>query len=396
MAEFLIGLDAADIQALPASGAAYTNMKTRADEAITAPDYAIGSREANKAFAAALEYVRSGTASYKTKVVTALDAISNPSTGWLAATRDHQVVNRQTAGWILAADLVGHRSAQMLDFADQIRTVDTSNGVAFTPPSMESNARYWSNNHATLAKASYMACTLYLGEALPSWVIPSIYCLWGDTSQGFGTYATQTPTQHADGYSVDSGGRTFEETWGLDYITNGWTPVNHVAGDPKKDGAVVHEVCRVTSNTYKNYSEDGNGDPISGNDFLNTSNNVNDAAYFATWMQGALVCNVLAEHNGEPGIWSAGSSTFGGTPGCLKAWQYALAYPRNWPLGAAPWNHTFTINKWVDSMALQKYPTLAASGFPDAAGTGYGFGFTDWLVIPNAQEPVEHHWEWRF
>ena len=102
-------------------------------------------------------------------------------------------------------------------------------------------------------------------------------------------------------------------------------------------------------------------------------------------MQGALVFTLLAEQNGYPGIWNAGSSTFGGTPGCLKTWQHALTWPINWPGGVSPWTHRFTINKWVDSMVNQVYPgQLSATGFPTAAGTGYGFGFTDWLVIPRA------------
>lgn len=381
--DFFIGLNAADIQALPASGVGYTNTLAKANATITPSSSDIGSVEGNKAFAAGLIYNYkltndpSNAATYRNKVITALDTISDPTTGWLSVNNlDHQIPNRMVCGWVLAADLIGYHSANMLTFADQIRDKTVTGSVAGWN-TMRKCAYSFAGNHGTLAKASFMACCLYRGEGLPSWVLPSLYCYWGDTSRGFGTKAVQnTDTTGQNAYSADGATAvSAEQTWGLNYTDNGWTPLNSVPGDATKDQALITEVSRETSNAFVNYSVDGSGHPNWGDDYVGTSAGAG-ASYFFTSMEGIFPAMLMAEANGDSTIWTTGTNN-----GPLRAWQYVWAYKDKWPSPTNVWR--FALSKWQDSLMEQKYPgQLNRAGVAvAAAATGYGFGFTDWLQI---------------
>jgi len=350
---FLIGLTPSQIKALPTSGAAYTNVLGRANDTITVDmgTTGIGSAAACRAFAAGLIYIRSGTESYREKVVTALDTVRNWNYG---ANGDYQSYYRQAQGWILAADLIGYRSQAFLDF---VETMTDYTSWSAPPGRAAWNSLYkcsWDAaiNHGAVARASFQASALYLGDTgrfaeSGRWM----RCFWGDRSDWM-TWNNSTAVY--GGFSTDGQYDPYQITWM--HFPTAWVPVNPVEGDATRDGCIVVEVTRDNTS----YSLNGSNQPVwglSGNQYLWTS------------LHGALVSTLLMEKNGYPDVWSWSDSA------PKRAVDYIYLWDNNWQ--APPSAHQFSITKWMDSLINRKYGT----SWPEAAGTAYGLCFTDWLPV---------------
>ena len=109
-----------DVGGLPTSGAAWDRVRSVAAGSWSAPDLcAKENKAAMQALAGALVYARTGDASYKTKVVNAINRAvgtqrDNCSSAALA-------LGRQLGAWVMAADYVGYRDASFVKWLTQIR-----------------------------------------------------------------------------------------------------------------------------------------------------------------------------------------------------------------------------------------------------------------------------------
>lgn len=156
-----IWLSLAQIQALPMSGTAWSQVKAAADGSLGTPK--ISDHNSNhdvKTLAVALAYARTGNAAYRSKAADAImSAIGTETGGGILA------VVRNLASYVIAADLINLReysSSKDATFrswlsAVRTKTIDGTTLVA----THEKRA----NNFGTHAGASRVAADLYLGDS---------------------------------------------------------------------------------------------------------------------------------------------------------------------------------------------------------------------------------------
>lgn len=146
-----------ELAALPISGAAWVNLKSKADQSAGTPDLSNQEDPVNvRVLAKALVYARTGIASYKSEVVAAcLAAIGTEKTGRTLA------LGRELVAYVIAADLVGLPPDKDLMFKGWLRAclIEDLQGLTLV-----STHEKRPNNWGTHAGASRVAVAAYLGD----------------------------------------------------------------------------------------------------------------------------------------------------------------------------------------------------------------------------------------
>lgn len=179
-----IWLSTNEIMRLPMSGSAWNNVKSAADgnwgTALLSDG---GSTHDIYTLAGALVYVRTGTASYKTKVEQALLSIVGTEADPRGASSGQTpvlAVGRNLVSYIIAADLIGFQDASWKSWLSQLRTksISPSHGNSIT-----GCHELRPNNFGTHCGASRIAADLYLGDQADFNRATSIFKGWlGDRS----------------------------------------------------------------------------------------------------------------------------------------------------------------------------------------------------------------------
>lgn len=336
---FMIGMSDAQIKALPMSGAGWTNIVTQSGSASTALAVNMndqGSYEASKAVACALRYVRTGDVGYKNKVIAGCEAVRT----WSGSTY-RTAYFRQMAGWVIASDLVGHKTSAWMTFLDTIRyrtTWTTSHSRWFE---MYTTAWDSANNHGVLSAASFLACSLAIGDtAQVTEATGWIKCVVGDQSQ-HGTHASEgSPTPGA--FRPNSGG-SLSWTYGTP-----WIPINPTSAPATLEGAYSQDIARENTS----YSVSG-GVPVWGSA---------GKSYTEASSAGFMVSAMLVRANRlDTAIFTKGSNA-------LRRWKdYLNRYGDD--------NHTYSGTTFVDQIMNHVYGTSYTG--VDAAGWNFTGG--QWL-----------------
>jgi hypothetical protein len=163
--------------ARPMSGAAWTSLKSAADRSCGTPDLGNQDDPVNVCvMAQALVFARTGTASYRTNVVTALRAVVNSGTYSGRAL----ALGRELAAYVIAADLVDLKTADpTLDAAFRTKiksllTTPTTGGPASLVDCHETRP----NNWGTHCGASRAAVAAYLGDAAQLARVATVFKGW--------------------------------------------------------------------------------------------------------------------------------------------------------------------------------------------------------------------------
>ncbi len=154
-------ISAAEIARLPTSGAAWTSLKARADASMGVPN--ISNQDDNtdqQVLAKALVYARTGTASYRASVVSALrSALGTEAGGRTLA------LGRNLPAYVIAADLISLKTADPTfdngAFRPWLRALLTK---ALDGRSLISTHEERPNNWGTHAGAARAAIAAYLGD----------------------------------------------------------------------------------------------------------------------------------------------------------------------------------------------------------------------------------------
>ncbi len=146
-----------EVQELPMSGAAWQNLKSKADQPAGPPNISNQDDSVNvRVMAKALVYARTGIESYRNEVIDAcMNAIGTEQGGRTLA------LGRELMAYVVAADLVGLPAAQDSIFRDWLRVVLTEQLENYT---LQSTQELRPNNWGTHCGASRAAVALYLGD----------------------------------------------------------------------------------------------------------------------------------------------------------------------------------------------------------------------------------------
>lgn len=147
-----------EIAALPDSGAAWLNLKTRADQPLGTPNLADRSSDADvRAMAKALVYAKTGIPAYRTEVIDACMAAIGSEAGGTGLS-----VGRGAIGYVIAADLVGLPAAQDSLFRNWLRGLLSQD---LSGETLRSAQEKKATNTGAFCAASRAAIARYLGAA---------------------------------------------------------------------------------------------------------------------------------------------------------------------------------------------------------------------------------------
>ena len=170
-----IVISPAELRALPTSGAAWDALKRAADSNAGSPNLADLNQENNVLILAkALVYARTGTASYRAEVISALRAAMGTEAGG-----ETLALGRELAAYVIAADLIGLRTADpALDatfrsWLGQVLDRRLADGKSLT----ETHERR-PNNWGTHAGASRAAAAAYLGDGAELARVATVFRGW--------------------------------------------------------------------------------------------------------------------------------------------------------------------------------------------------------------------------
>jgi chitodextrinase len=325
---YLIG-DRDAVMALPMAGGAWASMLKVADGGLGRAALSDQNNvHAGQTVAAALVYARTGDAAYRDKVVAQLRQV--PSSSLAEATS--LSVGRQLAGYVIAADLVGHRERSFVDFVDRIRTQDLGNHGRWR--SVSQTSENTANNWGAWALASRIAASAYVGDTAD--VAESARIFRGFTGDRSAYAGFET--------TVD-----FNPTWVCGNPAS-WVPINPAScGD--RGGAIVEDISR------------------SQGDYPG----VDDAGLAYSWetLGGATLSAELLSHAGYPDVYQWGDRAL------LRAAEF-LHRRGGYP---AP----YSANQYIPWAINNAYGT--ALGPLNPAGHGRQFGFTDWLQTRHPSTP---------
>ncbi len=151
----------ADVQALPTSGTAWSNVVARADE--SAGTATVCDQDSNNSvlvLAKALVHVRTGVESYRTAVRQNVMAAIGTEDGSTCRTL---ALGRELAAYVIAADLVGLSSTEDASFRSWLTDVRTQ-VLSGDGRSLVSCHEDRPNNWGTMCGASRAAASAYLGD----------------------------------------------------------------------------------------------------------------------------------------------------------------------------------------------------------------------------------------
>lgn len=154
-------VSAAELAALPTSGATWNALKATADGGWGSANISDkDNRHAVHALSGALVYARTGATTYRAKVIGAIE--SAMAVGWVVSNGTELGVSRNLGAYVMAADLVGYRTTA---FEGWIRTLLTSKVDTHSIWNVVNEVSEISaNNHGTFALASRAAAAIYLGD----------------------------------------------------------------------------------------------------------------------------------------------------------------------------------------------------------------------------------------
>jgi hypothetical protein len=324
---FLLATEA-EILALPTSGPAWDALRAAADQPLTADLSNQDDLSPSRALAAGLVYVRTGTASYRDRVVAALRALPGTEIGGRTLS-----LGRQLAGWVLAADLVGHRDPSFVAWLTDVRTTEIGGHGRWVALTQTHEAT--SSNWGAFAGASRLAASLYLGDAADVARAAQVFRGWLGDGAAWPTLAVGAS---GSGFLPTA---DFDASWACAYPD--WTPVNAGCGD--RSGALVEDISR--GDAYPAATQVG-------------------LSYSWEALQGATLQAILLGRNGYPDVW-----TWQGAP-LSDALTFLAAH------GGFDATNFNRVNHWVPAAIDQVYGTSRSTG---PAGSGRNFGFTDWLPV---------------
>jgi hypothetical protein len=293
------------------SGSAWTALKSTADGTWSTPSLADQNNKADvQALAGALVYARTGNAAYRTKVITALEAMWKGP--WAT---DMLALARQTGGWVMAADLVGYRDPGFVSWLSAARTRVVNDHPRWTTLSF--TAGNTSNNYGTFALSAMIAADRYLGDAAGVARDWQIFKGYGDSSWSFQTTA---------GYQAAWNCGRYQAIEGLHCTTPNGADQN---------GAPVEDASRDTYPTpHGGYvSEAMQGYAVQG--LL-----LRRAGYDAWGVNDRQVLRV-AEFQRRFGIWNYHSTSY------YAAWIINDAYGTTFPAQPAGYGRTFGFTDWL-------------------------------------------------
>lgn len=145
-----------EVMSLPMTGGGWTGLKTAADQSPGTPDLSNQDSPENcRTLARALVYIRTGTESYKTKVVAALQKVPGTEIGGRTL-----ALGRQLGAYILAADLIGYREPVFVQFVTSVRT-ETLDGSTLIKKHQEK-----ANNWSQVIGWTLAIAALYVGDSV--------------------------------------------------------------------------------------------------------------------------------------------------------------------------------------------------------------------------------------
>jgi PKD repeat protein len=153
-----IWASAAELAALPTSGAAWNSLLSAANQGTSSPSIINQDDDTDvHVMAKALVYARTGNSSYRTQVIEAcMNAIGTEAGGRTLA------LARNLIGYVIAADLVGLPSTEDARFRSWLRSCLTETLDGMT---LRSTHEDRPNNWGTHAGASRAAVAVYLGDS---------------------------------------------------------------------------------------------------------------------------------------------------------------------------------------------------------------------------------------
>jgi hypothetical protein len=168
-------ISSSELRALPMSGAAWEALKRAADSSAGSPNLADLNQDTNVLILAkALVYARTGTSAYRAEVISALRAVMGTEAGG-----ETLALGRELAAYVIAADLIGLRSADpALDatfraWLAQVLDRRLTDGNSLT----ETHERR-PNNWGTHAGASRAAAAAYLGDSAELARVATVFRGW--------------------------------------------------------------------------------------------------------------------------------------------------------------------------------------------------------------------------
>lgn len=182
-----------EIMSLPMTGGGWSALKTAADQAPATPDLSNQDEKENvRTMARAMVYVRTGTASYKDKVVNALRAVPGTESGGRTL-----ALGRKLGAYVIAADLIGYRDPTFVQFVKDVRNKELDGSTLIkksqTKPNNWSSSCIWSRVIADL----YVADATDLAQAVKVWKgMMGDRAVFSFPSSEFGELAWQSDPSH--------------------------------------------------------------------------------------------------------------------------------------------------------------------------------------------------------
>jgi pectate lyase len=324
-----------EIDAAASSGTAFTQAKTIADTSIGTVNLADQDMDnAAIAYCAALMYVKTGTASYRTRVESALAQLPSASTPPRSGeTGGVLPVARQLAGWIIAADLVGYRPAAFTSFASAIRTRNIGGHGLWDV--LKTTSQVTANNWGTHSLAARAACSAYLGDTTDLNECANIFRRW--TGENRSVWSSWVNTDDHDESWVDS---------------QPMAGINGAAAVSTKAGAVVEDICRGPSHP-----------------------SVDEVGLSYSWeaLQGAMVTAKILTRAGYGDCFGWGGNAL------LRAAQFINGKAPSFsspPYGAYPPRHPES--QWVPYAINRRYG-VSLSPLGSATDRGWGIAAAHWI-----------------
>jgi hypothetical protein len=280
-------IDRADLMSLPTSGAGWSNLTSWAGKTAS-PNLSDQDSTADiQTLAQGLVYARTGDATMRSRVISALDRVQGTEAGARSL-----AVGRGLASYVLAADLIGYRDATFAAWVSRMRTYPTTGG----PSSLIACHEQKSNNWSTMCGGSRVAADLYLGDKT-------------DLARAWAVFQGWTGNRTAYASSTFQSGAL---TWEIDASHPvSVLPVGATKGGMELDGAMPPELYR------------GGNFPTIG---------ASGISYSWEGLQGALLQAELLSRAGYSS-WASQSRAVGRA----VAWLYRHGYPPSGDDSWQPW-----------------------------------------------------------
>lgn len=300
------------VAGLPMTGSAWDGVRSAAAGTWARPDLCDRGNKADvQALAGALVYARTGQASYKAKVVAALQAaMATQRDGCSSAVL---ALGRQLGGWVLAADYVGYRDPAFVSWLRQLRTREIGGHSRWHQ--LRFTAGNSANNWGIWALASVIAADRYLGDS------PALAQDWA-IFKGYG-----------------DGTHTFQPT--SDYL-RGWNCTTYFAiepghcGKPDHNGAPVEDASRSGNTTTPDAGYVN--EAVSG---LAVQAMLLGRAGYPAWSVNTNQLRRVADFLVRTGTWNAESVAY------FAAYMLNATYGTSYPARAGNGGRMFGFTDWL-------------------------------------------------